>query len=101
MPKISLTLTDDRQALKTVSVTEHGLQGAFEQLMAHLLEVHEDYDCGPFDTQKDMHSIIKADIRKALRRPVTKDAVLAFNTPECENGTFSIVWRWQPDDETE
>lgn len=98
MPKISLILMDDSQPLKTASVTDLGLQGAFEVLMSHLTDNVESYVCGPSDPDKIAHRIIKYDIQKALRRPVTKREVLEFNTPDNEPGAFSIVWRWHNDE---
>ncbi|CAL9969701.1 hypothetical protein VPHD148_0137 [Vibrio phage D148] len=97
MSQVTLHLMDDRKVLKSVSTGEIGRQAAFEQLMDHVLEVLDEYECGSFDVHKDMHNIVRADVRKALRRPVTKRDITSFSTPgDGLDNIFSICWQEKP-----
>lgn len=94
MSRVTLHLMDDRTVLKSVSTEGIGRQAAFEQLMNHVIEVLDSYECGFFDEHKDMHSIVKADVRKALRRPATKRDIMNFSTPgDGVDCIFSICWQ--------
>lgn len=97
MSQVTLHLMDDRTVLKSVSTKDIGRQAAFEQLMNHILEVLDGYECEGFDVHKDMHNIVKADVRKALRRPATKRDITSFCTPgDGVDSIFSICWQEKP-----
>lgn len=97
MIQTTLHLMDDRSVLKSVTIGEEGRQAAFESLMEHVLEVLPNYECGEFDVEQDMYNIVKADVRKALRRPVTRNDVISFSTPgDGLDNIFSICWQDTP-----